>query len=101
MTTSAPHTATFLGWPDRWYQGGLYDDCGLPVHLYPVGVTADGKGPCGENDPEYHHDECWCRFDGCTGEYDDLGFPCSARCGICSICPPGYPCLFDCKVCWP
>ena len=64
-----------LGWPGFWANGHLYDDGGLPVHLFPFPVTADGRGPCDMSDPEYDHDICWCHFDGCTGDEDRLGFP--------------------------
>lgn len=64
-----------LGWPGRWYNGHLYDDGGLPLHLYPFPVTADGRGPCDASDPAYDHDVCWCHFDGCMGDEDAFGFP--------------------------
>lgn len=64
-----------LGWPGRWRGGTLYDDGGLPMHLYPFGVTADGQGPCDESDPAYDHDICWCHFDECIGIVDEFGFP--------------------------
>lgn len=67
---------TRLGWPGYWVEGyGLYDDGGMPVHLYPFKVTKDGHGPCDDSDPEYDHDECWCHFEGCTGVEDKFGFP--------------------------
>ena len=33
------------------------DDGGLPIH-FPMGVTADGRGPT--SDSEAHHYLCWC-----------------------------------------
>lgn len=62
-----------LGWPGRWYGNHLYDEGGLPVHLYPFPVTKDGEGPADAD--ERDHDECWCYFPGCMGEEDQFGFP--------------------------
>jgi hypothetical protein len=62
-----------LGYPGRWYNSHLYDDGGLPVHLYPFPVTADGQGPADTNDRD--HDICWCLFEGCIGIEDQFGFP--------------------------
>jgi hypothetical protein len=63
-----------LGYPGRWLGGVLYDDGGLPVHC-PMGVTASGEGPCGEQDSDYDHDGCWCRYPECVGVVDEFGFP--------------------------
>lgn len=68
-----------LGWPGRWHGGHLYEDGGLPLHLYPFPVTADGQGPCDASDPAYDHDICWCHFDGCMGDEDAFGFPAGAE----------------------
>jgi len=78
MNASCKHCDdTRLGWPGLWCNGHLYDDGGLPVHLYPFPVTADGQGPACDDD--YDHDECWCRFEGCTGREDEFGFPMEER----------------------
>lgn len=62
-----------LGWPGCWLDGHLYDDGGLPVHLYPFPVSALGEGPA---DPdETDHYTCWCHFDDCVGIEDQFGFP--------------------------
>ena len=91
-------TITRLGYPGQWYpcfrqhteertyppvHGHLYDDGGLPVHLYPFYVTADGEGPCDASDPNYDHDVCWCGAEGCIGIEDDLGFPADRQCERC------------------
>lgn len=36
-----------------------YDEGGLPIHL-PMLVTAEGRGPCDDSDPDAHHYVCWC-----------------------------------------
>jgi hypothetical protein len=62
-----------LGWPGRWANGILYEEGGLPVHLYPFPVNAEGQGPC---DPdETFRFICWCGSEGCVGKYDTFGFP--------------------------
>lgn len=37
----------------------VYDEGGLPIHL-PMLVTAEGRGPCDDSDPDAHHYVCWC-----------------------------------------
>ena len=64
-----------LGWPGRW-AGKLYDDGGLPVHLYPFMVNSQGQGPVDDGDPDAHP-TCWCIWDECLGIEDGFGFPIS------------------------
>ena len=79
-----------LGWPERWHGKRLYDDGGLPVHLYPFPVTADGRGPCDEGDPEYDHDIYWCNWTDCLGVEDELRFPVIDACAGCGDSECGH-----------
>lgn len=64
-----------LGWPGRWHGDHLYDDGGLPLHLYPMPVNIRGEGPLDDSDTDVFRMVCWCHLEGCMGSEDALGFP--------------------------